>query len=171
MKYLYYKLNGEIETVETQERLKLEKLQEMVGGMIEFAPPEKDDTILCVNEEGLVNEMQPNPFFPMYRGPVVQGKNQDTEEGVEFDGFDDPAPYIRKIMNGAVQRELVDGGKYTIVDIGEFMAQTVRKNVLLKKIGDTWGWREPRGRKVYRLSLETKTLLIPGWEMIVIGYG
>ena len=48
----------------------LTKLQEAVGGYIELVTTPED--FLIVNEEGVIENLRPNPSFPPFLGPVVK---------------------------------------------------------------------------------------------------
>ena len=103
MKYIYYKTDGTHELIESEAPLSLKRLQALVGGSIEFTHQEPDSTVLCCNEEGLMNEMPENPFFVyinqgvegFMRGNIIQGLDRETPDDMQFIGFDDPTPHIR----------------------------------------------------------------------------
>jgi hypothetical protein len=85
--------NGGAVDIITVNRLSLEQLQGLVGGLIEFTDAEyfsKDlpaDASLCVNEEGLLLGLPMNKRFPMLAGNVVMGMDVATPDGREFQGL------------------------------------------------------------------------------------
>lgn len=113
MKYLLLTTTpGVKHVIHTPKRLELEQLQRLVGGLIEFAPvPEQyrqelklpQDAIAIVNEEGLCNNLPPNPFFAcigktldgepvdsIYYGDVLIGHDvMDEDSGRDFMGYTD----------------------------------------------------------------------------------
>ena len=88
MIYAYISADGKRKPIESDRPLPLERLQALVGGLIEFvAMP--DGTELCVNEEGRVRDLPRNARYPAVRGDVVVGRRvytQDLSE-VEFVGL------------------------------------------------------------------------------------
>lgn len=150
MKYIYYKTDGTSEIIESVDPLKLEKLQELVGGDIEFAPEEPDGSYYCVNEEGLLNHLPENQFARYrnqsvkggFRGNVIHGKMEctKTDDGDEFVGFSDDE--VEKFMRTKLEinKKLFEKDKvFTFIGIGSFMAQTTRTE--LKSLGFEHGGR------------------------------
>lgn len=97
MQYIYYKTDGNVEVIESEKPLSLAKMQELVGGLIEFAPTPHEGLEYCVNEEGLVHDLPENPYCryeaeddrPQLRGNILLGRLvEGGEDGREFVGFD-----------------------------------------------------------------------------------
>ena len=132
MEYVLYKTDGTREVLKRTEPMKYEELSKLVGGMIEYAQAykgrvEHQNEEICVNEEGLVNNLPVNPFFtPLhqenYRGDIVQGYVDDKGE---FLGFDEASPYFHevKIIHPLM---FVADKVFTIIQIGGFIANTTR---------------------------------------------
>mgnify|MGYP000589402962 CR=1 FL=1 len=63
----------------------LKELQNLVGGFIEMVRPHnagghlQDDEIFIVNEEGLLHNLDTNPTYPFFVGPVVKMKDADFD--------------------------------------------------------------------------------------------
>lgn len=88
MQYTQIKSNGEKQLISSSKPLSLEKLQELVGGYIEFATRRIGDTVctFCINEEGLLMKLPQNKLFPEFVGDVVLGQMKHTSNGDEFVG-------------------------------------------------------------------------------------
>jgi hypothetical protein len=65
---ILFKMDGTEETVTING---LDDMQSAVGGLIEVARDEGTFALL-VNEEGYMMNMQPNPAFPEFVGPVLR---------------------------------------------------------------------------------------------------
>jgi hypothetical protein len=137
MIYLYYKTDGSVERIESEKPLEYARLSELVGegGMIEFAPEEDDGSVPMCNEEGLLLMLPRNPFFapkhqPFYVGNILLGKNVMSDDGIEFHGFDESEveKFVRKPI-GYDQSLFKKDKVFTIIAIGDFMAQTTRSSV------------------------------------------
>lgn len=135
--FIYYKTNGEREFIESEAPLKLDELQKLVGGLIEFTPVEPDGSVFCANEEGLVNNMPDNPFARyrnqsvngFFRGNLVQGI---IDENGDFIGFEDTKPFIREKIE--LPKILFEKDKIIHqFGIGDFMGQTTHS--VLKTVG------------------------------------
>lgn len=91
MIYFYLKTDGEIVKIETEKKLRLETMQDLVAGgdLIEFA--RLGNITICMDEEGLIKESDPNPFFVGYEyvGDLLLGHDVKTEGDTEFRGFDE----------------------------------------------------------------------------------
>ena len=98
MKYIYHKVDGTTEEIVRETKLSLEEMQGLVDGYIEFAQLPNGHT-LCLNEEGLMNDMPENPAFSYadlgwgpempgkLRGNIIEGQDVETEDDTEFQGF------------------------------------------------------------------------------------
>ena len=76
MIYEYYKVDGTKEKIECKEPLSLERLQSLVGGYIELV--RIGAYAFMVNEEGLLQGLKPNPFYPQFVGNIVKGKTKGS---------------------------------------------------------------------------------------------
>ena len=87
MIYKYLKVDGSIETIETELPLTLKEMQTLVGGYIEFFEHYSDH--YCCNEEGLLRSLPENPHFidRDIRGNVVLGKWSEGDEDRVFIGI------------------------------------------------------------------------------------
>ena len=138
MKYLYYKTDGTHEILHRDSKLEYEELRNLVGGNIEFAQ-DKDGSEYCINEEGILNNLPPNPFItPMYQeayhGNIVHGM---TDEDGEFVGFEDVLAndYLRSVKT--INPDLCVVGKvFTIIAISE-MGLTLARAI--KSVGSVNG--------------------------------
>ena len=75
MIYTLYKTNGEMVYIEESKPIELKKMQELVGGYIEFTRVfNKRDLHFCVNEEGRINNLPVNKMFPQYVGDIILGR-------------------------------------------------------------------------------------------------
>lgn len=72
MKYLFYTIDGKKEEIVTKKPLSLRKLQNLVGGYIEFV--EGIDKHFCVNEEGKIKKLPVNQNYPKLVGNVIVGR-------------------------------------------------------------------------------------------------
>ena len=135
MKYHLYRTDGTMEVLSTETKFDLNKLQELVGGNIEFAPTEPDGAKPMVNEDGLGLMLPRNPFFKPYHqayyvGNILLGKDVETSKGTDFVGFDDDESdkFIRKPI-GYDQSIFKAGKTFTMISIGDFLAQTTRNEI------------------------------------------
>lgn len=171
MKYVLYKTDGTHEIIERSKPLEYNEESRLVGGRIEFSENfegNKGSSLLC-NEEGMVNNLKPNPFFtPLYQehfyGDIVEGKMDD--EG-EFVGFSDDELEIRTPK--AISKKLFEKDKvFTFIGIGDFMAQTTK--LQLKSTGDEYqglpvfkdAKKGARKKFTIRKVTNTETLIFEG---------
>lgn len=87
MIYLLHKVDGSTKKITARRPLGLRRLQELVGGFVEYVRI-KDGSgrgqVLCVNEEGKLINMPKNPKFPKLNGDVLEGRLKNQEfVGVE----------------------------------------------------------------------------------------
>jgi len=80
--YKIYKVDGTIDILKLSKPLELKEMQKIVDGYIEFV--QHDERTFCVDEDGKLKNLKPNPFFPQYVGTIISG----TREKGEFVGFD-----------------------------------------------------------------------------------
>lgn len=139
MIYLYYKTDGTFEKIERDTPLPYEDLSSLVGGLIEFAQDE-DGTEYCINETGLIDNLPVNNFITPkyqanYHGNIIHGRTNEDGDFVGFEPFE-VEENTRKLKT--ISPELCVVGKvFTIIGIGEFMAQTTRAEV--KAVGSIGG--------------------------------
>lgn len=81
MIYSHVTAEGKVVPIESKNPLPLGKLQDLVGGFIEFVPG-PDGTTLCVNEEGRLEGLPQNAHFPWIVGDAVMGIRTDRGEFV-----------------------------------------------------------------------------------------
>lgn len=86
MIYSYVKADGRIIPMEVDTPFRLEEMQKLVGGFIEFTPG-PDGTELCINEEGRINGMERNARYPHVFGDVIVGRSVPGPDGREFVGI------------------------------------------------------------------------------------
>jgi hypothetical protein len=84
--YSHVTAEGKVNVIESDAPLPLEKLQELVGGYIEFTYGGLGLTI-CVDEEGRIKGKPRNARYPWVVGDVVVGRNIQGAEGTEFVGL------------------------------------------------------------------------------------
>ena len=76
--------------MEQEKLLSLEQMQTIVGGPIEFTTATDAKTgervALCVNEEGLLKHLRPNPFLHGIVGNAIRGQMVQGDEGIDFAG-------------------------------------------------------------------------------------
>lgn len=87
MIYAHIKADGKRIPIEVDKPLSLERLQNLVGGYIEFVPLTLTHDVLCVNEEGRIKGLPQNAVYPMLYGDVVVGRMLATANGDEFVGI------------------------------------------------------------------------------------
>lgn len=87
MIYSHVKSDGKITPIESEKPLALEKLQELVGGYIEFTDADVVGLRLCINEEGRLMGLPINARYPHVVGDVILGRDVVTSDGVEFVGI------------------------------------------------------------------------------------
>lgn len=91
MKYIFYEIGKPKRYIESEKPLTLEEMQGYVKGFIEFAPLKNGQTI-CVNEEGIVNNLPYNRAITQeetevdlgfgLRGNIIVGKLDSEGEFV-----------------------------------------------------------------------------------------
>lgn len=90
MRYTIYKTDRTVEEVFTDKPMELVKMQQIVGGHIEFTTAidaaTGEQMALCVNEEGLLLSLKSNPFLRGIVGNVIRGRMAQGEEGMDFIG-------------------------------------------------------------------------------------
>jgi hypothetical protein len=77
MIYYYVKAKGILSRVATRRPLPLEKLQQMVGGYIEFVP--YGEGTVCCNEEGRLKGLPKNKLHPAFVGDIIFGRTVGGE--------------------------------------------------------------------------------------------
>ena len=76
--------DGRTERIPAENPLKLERLQELVGGYIEVLRV-SEDLFAVINEEGRFLDLPINVRYPELRGPVVFARLDDSgEEGPDL---------------------------------------------------------------------------------------
>lgn len=92
MRYAVYRTGGVREAIDRGKPLSLKQLQEIVGGYIEFVPATVAETgeqlTVCVNEEGRLKGLKPNPFLPGIVGDAVVGQIVQGADGAHFVGYE-----------------------------------------------------------------------------------
>lgn len=178
MIYFLYKTNGSVETYNTKEKMALKEFQDLVGGNIEFAPEEADGSVPMVNEDGLGLMLPRNPFFkpahqPYYVGDILHGKMIDTDEGMEFVGFDEEeAPkFLRKVI-GYDASTFSKNQVFTVITIGDFMGQTTRTEIkatgeMYKGVAPIFKENKKGVRKMFTVKKldDPETLLFKGTDL------
>jgi hypothetical protein len=84
--YLLVHTDGRIERIESRELLPLARLQELVGGYIEYVRMTEDMGCM-VNEEGYIRELPYNARYPNLNGPVLFGRMVLGPDGEDFAGL------------------------------------------------------------------------------------
>lgn len=85
MIYEVYRVDGTARVVRTIGPAGLKQLQGLVGGMIQFV--DSGEHTFCVNEEGLLLKLIPNPWFTQFVGDVVKGRMRRGSDGDVFEGI------------------------------------------------------------------------------------
>lgn len=165
MKYAYYKADGTSQLIERPDRLNLEELQKLVAGDIE-AYQTTDGASVYINEEGRLNDLPKNPFFPEdLRGDVL------VTGGVDDEGEDKSLPDDYQLRTLAVlpAQLFVEGNKFTIVWISESLPATVRGEI--KMTGGKYHNGNPlfkvRGKRTpsaWRTS-NSELMIFEGWDL------
>ena len=121
MKYALYNSNGTSEIIESALPIGLAKLQELVVGDIE-AYTTTQGVHVYINEEGRLNDLPSNPFFPEdLRGNVV------VTGGTDDEGNDKglPEDYVLRTLASLPTQLFEDGRKFTIIWISDNWGATV----------------------------------------------
>src|SRR4051794_27201241 len=78
--YLVLTTDGNVRVMETKGYMTLETMKEIVGGYIEIVNfGNADDIIIVANEEGLLLDLPPNPFFLGIVGNIILAKSEPPE--------------------------------------------------------------------------------------------
>ena len=93
--YSVYHTNGDTDPFFFEGPASLEKLQEVVGGPIEFVRLPDSAYTACVNEEGKLKGLKPNRSYPMFCGVVILGV---MHKGVYMGSHFKPPKPKRKVM-------------------------------------------------------------------------
>lgn len=80
MTYLLIHTDGRSERIESEEILSLERLQELIGGYIEYVRMTQDMGCM-INEEGYVLGLPYNARYPNLSGPILFGRMAPGEDG------------------------------------------------------------------------------------------
>jgi len=64
-------------TTEEAQMTDLSHFQTAVGGYIEVADRDDSGNFILVNEEGLLKNLQSNPFYPQFVGNVVRATPEE----------------------------------------------------------------------------------------------
>lgn len=93
----------------------LKPLQNLVGGLIEIVYPvnysEANTNIFIVNEEGLIKELEVNPYFPQYVGTVLMADVTfvvDEEEEDDEEISADAITLMKGFMGYATEQGFAD---------------------------------------------------------------
>lgn len=87
MIYLLWNESGKGKDIVTKKPLSLKKMQQLIGGYIEFCPL-PNGHVLVVNEDGLSLGLKTNTRFPFIVGKAIEGMEKQSGNGsIEFEGF------------------------------------------------------------------------------------
>ena len=107
--YLLVNTDGSLERIQTDGIMKLQQMQHLVGGYIEFVRMAEGGVGCMINEEGRLRGLPDNARYPNLCGPIVFGRmGEDPDNAMSEDGPD--SEFLG--LNEELLRVLEGGGRF-----------------------------------------------------------